>query len=126
MVEFSLHQTKCPPSLVSQWMHFIMNSFKAFYPRYKAAHSSNLNTLMHFIGSSLLLIFVVLAILLAKYWLVTIGILTAYILAGVGHARFEQNKSMRFSHPVFCILGAGFLYLEFWKHLLTKKPNHNA
>ncbi len=100
-----------------------MNSFKAFYPIYKSAHSSFLNRLMHFIGTSLMLLGSGYAMLTQRLWPSSLGILLAYFFAGIGHSHFEKKSSMRFTHPILCILGAGLLYLETWKQIFTRsKP----
>jgi hypothetical protein len=95
--------------------------FRKFLPHYFRAHGNRTNQLLHFTGASLLLASIVAAAIFRTWWPLPAGIFAAYLLPHIGHKYFEGNASMRASAPVFCVLGAGALYLRMWKRLLGRR-----
>jgi hypothetical protein len=75
-----------------------------FYPYYLQQHSNNLSRLLHFIGTTLTLICVILFILKRSPWYILYAILSAYSFAWVGHFFFEKNKPATFSYPLKSLL----------------------
>lgn len=87
-------------------------SFKEFYPYYLAEHRNPQCRLMHFIGSTLVLMILLGAITTSNYiWLWAIPFV-GYGFAWVGHFAFEKNKPATFKHPFYSFLGDWVMYKE--------------
>lgn len=90
----------------------LLTEARAFYPEYLTAHSDRTNRVLHFIGASLFYGFTIAALVTLTWWLFPIAIVTGYLLPGIGHHFFEQNRSFRASKPVLCVLCASWLYTD--------------
>ena len=90
-------------------------SFWSFYPYYLTEHSDFTNRTLHFIGTSLLLIILIVAIALQKWWMLALIPVVGYGFAWVGHFFIEKNKPATFTYPLYS-LGSDFVM--FW-HILT-------
>ncbi|MBF9142535.1 DUF962 domain-containing protein [Hymenobacter properus] len=74
-------------------------TFAEFYPRYLREHSRRGTRVLHFIGTSLFLLCLVMLCISGNWqWLVA-GIVAAYGLAWVGHFFVEHNRPATFQHP---------------------------
>ena len=76
-----------------------MSEFRDFYAFYLGEHSRCATKRLHFLGTSLVLVFVVLAIVTRDGWLLAIAILQAYGWAWAGHFFYEHNRPATFKHP---------------------------
>jgi hypothetical protein len=90
-------------------------SFWSFYPYYLTEHSNFTNRTLHFIGTALLLVILIIAIALQKWWMLALIPLVGYGFAWVGHFFIEKNKPATFTYPLYS-LGSDFVM--FW-HILT-------
>jgi hypothetical protein len=90
-------------------------SFWSFYPYYLTEHSDFTNRTLHFIGTALLLVILIIAIALQKWWMLALIPLVGYGFAWVGHFFIEKNKPATFTYPLYS-LGSDFVM--FW-HILT-------
>jgi len=91
------------------------NTFWEFYPFYLSQHQNSICRLLHFIGTSiiiLLLIFYVNSSMDLLY-IPLIG----YGFAWVGHFFFEKNKPATFEYPFYSLMGD---FVMFWQ-ILTRK-----
>lgn len=79
--------------------------FRDFYPHYLAEHASRVSRRLHFIGTSLSLVCVALAILTGNAWWILVAFVQAYTLAWVGHFFFEHNRPATFRHPLWSFAG---------------------
>lgn len=87
-------------------------SFAQFYPYYLSEHRHRLCRRMHFIGSSLVIAIVLLAVLTAQWrglWLVP---LAGYGFAWLGHYVYEKNRPATFKHPFYSLLGDWVMYSQ--------------
>jgi hypothetical protein len=92
-------------------------NFSEFYPYYLAEHRKPRCRLMHFIGSTLVLLVLVMVILTQAWsWLWSLPVV-GYGFAWLGHALFEKNKPATFKHPWYSFLGDWVMY----KDILTGK-----
>ena len=90
-------------------------TFRSFYPYYLTEHSNSTSRMLHFIGTFLLIICLIIGIVTGKYlWFIAIPFV-GYGFAWVGHFFFEKNKPATFIYP-FYSLGSDFVM--FW-HTLT-------
>jgi hypothetical protein len=90
-------------------------SFWSFYPYYLTEHRKPATRLLHFIGTALIFVCLILGIITGKWlWFVIIP-LCGYGFAWVGHFFVEKNKPATFVYPLYS-LGSDFVM--FW-HILT-------
>ncbi|TGD81524.1 DUF962 domain-containing protein [Hymenobacter wooponensis] len=87
-------------------------TFAEFYPRYLRDHQQRGTRVLHFIGTTLFLVFVALAIFRQQPWLVLAGIVAAYGFAWVGHFFVEHNRPATFQHPWLSLMGDFRLYFD--------------
>lgn len=69
------------------------NSFKAFYPYYLKEHRNVTCRRLHFIGSLLVLMVIITALLSQKYALLWLLPVIGYGFAWVGHFFFEKKPT---------------------------------
>ena len=89
-------------------------SFAQFYPFYLGEHRNTTCRRLHFVGSSLGLVF--LATMLATgnlLWLLA-GLLCGYAFAWIGHFGFEKNKPASFKRPLYSFMGDWVMYKDIW------------
>lgn len=92
-------------------------SLKAFYPHYLTEHGKTSTRVLHFIGTALIPLWVILAFATHNAWWL-IGIpLGGYGFAWIGHAFFERNRPATFQYPFYSLASD---FILFW-HLLTGK-----
>lgn len=97
----------------------VYTSFKDFYPYYLTEHKNATSRALHFIGTLLIFVCVIIGIITGKaLWFIIIP-LCGYGFAWVGHYFFEKNKPATFTYP-FYSLGSDFVM--FW-HTLTFQIN---
>jgi hypothetical protein len=90
-------------------------TFRSFYPYYLTEHSDAVNRRLHFIGTAGLLVILIVALLLQKWWMLALIPVCGYGFAWVGHFFIEKNKPATFTYPLYS-LGSDFVM--FW-HILT-------
>jgi hypothetical protein len=87
-------------------------SLKEFYPYYLSEHQNPTSRLLHFIGTGLVLVVLVLGIALENYsWLAGIPVL-GYGFAWVGHFFFEKNKPATFTYPLYSLASDFLLFYD--------------
>ncbi len=89
-------------------------SFNEFYPFYLSEHSTSLCRRMHFLGSSLALLCLVLALVRGQPQYLLYGLLCGYGCAWIGHFGFEKNKPASFKRPLYSLLGDWVMYRDMW------------
>lgn len=81
------------------------DSFKAFYPYYLAEHSNRICRRLHFIGTSLVLVIIVAALVADELRWLWLALVAGYGFAWVGHFFFEKNRPATFKHPFYSLAG---------------------
>ena len=94
-------------------------SFAEFYPYYLAEHSNRTSRRLHFIGSTLVLVFLFAAALTGIGWLAVLAPVQTYALAWTGHYFFEHNRPATFRHPWWSLRGDWRMW---WEMLSGKIP----
>jgi hypothetical protein len=95
------------------------SSIGEFYPFYLSQHQVRWNRRMHFVGTTLVLLLALLALLLRSGWPL-IGLPVAgYGFAWVGHFFFEKNRPATFTHPVYSLLCDFRMYFDIWRGRVT-------
>lgn len=82
------------------WQKARYTSLKEFWPFYLNEHAHRSNRVLHFIGSSLGLVILAVAILSTKYILIVPALVSGYAFAWIGHFFIEKNRPATFTYPV--------------------------
>lgn len=85
--------------------------FRDFYPFYLGEHTNRTCRRLHFIGSSLVLVIVALALALRDARWLLLAPVAGYGFAWVGHFAFEKNRPATFKHPLYSLAGD---WVMFW------------
>ena len=88
------------------------NTFAEFYPYYLSEHSNSTCRRLHFIGTSLVILVFVLALVVGSGWLWLALPVAGYGFAWVGHFFFEKNRPATFQHPFYSLLGDFVMYRD--------------
>ncbi len=94
-------------------------SFSDFYPFYLSEHSNRVSRLLHFTGTSVALVLIVVALLTMSWWLLLVALVQGYAFAWAGHFFFEHNRPATFRYPLFSFMGDWRLW---WEMLTGKIP----
>lgn len=96
-------------------------SFKEFYPFYLSEHRHPVCRLLHFIGTTLVIVLLV-AIVAGRVWrLLPLLLIVGYGFAWIGHFVFEKNRPATFKYPLYSFIGDWVM----WFQLLTGKLRMN-
>ncbi|MEM7281695.1 MAG: DUF962 domain-containing protein [Pseudomonadota bacterium] len=98
-------------------------NFKAFYPYYLAEHADAKCRAMHFIGTTLVLLTLVVSLVSQRYGLLFMLPIFGYGFAWFGHFVFEKNKPATFKHPFYSLMGDFVMY---WDMLTGKFSESKA
>lgn len=85
-------------------------SFREFYPFYLSEHADRRCRRLHFVGTSLVIVSVLLALVTRDPWWLVGASLAGYGFAWIGHYRFERNRPATFRHPLYSLLGDFVMY----------------
>ncbi|RON12573.1 DUF962 domain-containing protein [Pseudomonas frederiksbergensis] len=88
------------------------NNFAEFYPYYLSEHRNGTCRRLHFVGTSLVIFILALAIGNGAWWMLPALPLAGYSFAWVGHFFFERNRPATFQHPVYSLLGDFVMYRD--------------
>lgn len=92
-------------------------SFREFYPAYLAEHENPTCRRLHFVGTSLVLLAIAMAVVTRQWlWLLAAPVL-GYGFAWIGHFVFERNRPATFRHPLYSLAGDFVLFRD----MLTRK-----
>ena len=94
-------------------------TFWDFYPYYLTEHARPINRVMHFIGTSLVIICAVMAFVMEKPLLFALIPVCGYGFAWFGHFILEKNRPATFKYP-FYSLGSDFVMFY---HMVTGQIN---
>lgn len=87
-------------------------SFAEFYPFYLGEHANLANRRLHFLGTSLAILCLLLALLWESGWPVLVALVSSYGCAWVGHYFFEKNTPATFTHPFYSFVGDWVMYKD--------------
>lgn len=90
-------------------------SFAEFYPFYLREHSNRTCRRLHFLGSTLALVFVGLAVVSASAAWLLAALLSGYGFAWIGHFGFEKNRPASFKRPLYSFMGDWRMYADLWR-----------
>ena len=92
--------------------HQSFPDFKSFYPFYLSEHRVPTCRLLHFIGSSLVLLTLFIAILTKQWKLLWLLPIIGYGFAWVGHFMFEKNRPATFKYPLYSLWGDWVMFKD--------------
>ena len=88
------------------------SSLKEFYPFYLTEHSNATSRILHFTGTFLIFIVLIVCIILQKWWWLFLIPVVGYGFAWVGHFFFEKNKPATFRYPFFSLASDFKLFFQ--------------
>jgi hypothetical protein len=80
-------------------------TFEDFYPFYLSEHSRSGTRRLHFVGTLLVLLTAVFALVTRRWGFLALVPLFGYGLAWVGHFAVEKNRPATFQHPIYSLAG---------------------
>ena len=80
-------------------------SFAEFYPFYLSEHGRCVTRRLHFVGTSLGLICLVLLLITGNIWWLVNGLMLGYGLAWYAHFAFEKNRPATLRQPLYSFMG---------------------
>jgi hypothetical protein len=89
-------------------------SFSEFYPFYLGEHNNRTCRRLHFVGSSLGIGFLIVAVITLNPLWILAGLLCGYAFAWIGHFGFEKNKPASFKRPLYSFMGDWVMYKDIW------------
>jgi len=89
-------------------------SFAEFYPFYLSEHSQRATRRLHFAGSSLGLICLVMLVLSGNLWWLAAALVCGYSFAWFAHFAIEKNRPATFRQPLYSFMGD---WKMFWQIL---------
>lgn len=87
-------------------------NFKDFYPYYLSEHSHKTTKLLHFIGTTFSLYFLVNFFMTFEFKYILLSLLSGYGFAWVSHFFIEKNKPATFKYPIYSFIADHIMYLE--------------
>ncbi len=98
--------------------HSRFSSFREFYPYYLGEHSDRRCRRLHFIGTTLVVACIALAVVVSPWWLIGMPI-AGYGFAWIGHFGFEKNRPATFKHPLYSLMGDWVMYADMVRGRVT-------
>ncbi|SHM33043.1 DUF962 domain-containing protein [Rhodanobacter sp. OK091] len=86
--------------------------FHEFYPYYLGEHRNRMCRRLHFIGSTLVILIVLLAIVSGEPRWLWLAPVAGYGFAWVGHYVYEKNRPATFRHPLYSLMGDWVMYWQ--------------
>lgn len=87
-------------------------TFSEFYAAYLTGHSDRRSRQLHFLGSTLAIIFLTALVLTGNAWWLLAAILSFYGLAWIGHFGFEKNRPSSLRQPLYSFIGSWLMYWQ--------------
>ena len=95
------------------------DNFPDFYRFYLTEHANQTCRRLHFVGSTLALVCLVMLVLTGDPTWLIYGLLCGYGFAWVGHFAFEKNRPASFKQPLYSFMGDWTMY---WQILMGRIP----
>lgn len=92
-------------------------NFSEFYPYYLSEHSNPNCRRLHFVGSVLVVLTVLYAVVTRQWFTLLVVPVLGYSFAWIGHFFFERNRPATFTYSLYSLIGDW----EMFKDILTGK-----
>lgn len=96
-----------------------LKTFAEFWPFYLGEHADPTNRVLHFVGSSLALLWLGLAIYWKAPTLLLAALVNGYAFAWIGHFFVEKNRPATFTYPLKSFLADWVMFF----YILTGQIN---
>jgi hypothetical protein len=96
---------------------FRIKTFKEFWPYYMSEHRKPGTRRVHFVGTTIAFIFLVVYFVTFNIWYIPIGFVSVYGPAFLSHFLIEKNRPATFKYPFFSVGGD----LKMWFLILIGK-----
>ena len=87
-------------------------TFKSFYPFYLGQHSNPVSRKLHYLGTSLVVVFLIAALILGQWQMLFLLPVLGYFFAWVGHFFFEKNRPATFTYPLYSLMADFRMFFE--------------
>ena len=87
-------------------------SFSEFYPYYLTEHKNTTCRVLHFTGTSLFFVFLIMGFVTGNYSWLWLCPVMGYGFAWVGHFFYEKNKPATFQYPIWSLASDFKLYFQ--------------
>lgn len=94
------------------WTRVSSRALPSSTPSHLGEHSNLTCRRLHFIGTSLSLVFLLALFLTGDWWYLLAGLICGYAFAWVGHFGFEKNKPASFKRPLYSFLGDWMMWRD--------------
>lgn len=91
------------------------SSLDEFWPFYLSQHLNRTTRRLHFVGTTLGLLLLALALVLCQPRLLAAALAAAYGCAWIGHFFFEKNAPATFKHPLLSLRADFRMYAHMWR-----------
>ena len=88
------------------------NNFDEFYPFYLSQHKNKTCKVLHFIGTTVVLLLIGLILATKNYMLGLSLPVCGYFFAWTGHFFFEKNRPATFKYPFYSLIGDFKMYFD--------------
>lgn len=85
-------------------------TFQEFWPFYLSEHSAPANRRLHFAGTTVGLVILILSVTTGRWWGLLPALVSGYAFAWVGHFFIEKNRPATFTHPLWSFRGDGKMW----------------
>jgi len=93
------------------------DSFNQFYPYYLSEHSKSGTKIFHFIGTALVIIYIILFCVYLNFFYFLLIPISGYGFAWFSHFLIEKNKPATFKYPLYSLRGD---FLMFWHIIIGR------
>jgi hypothetical protein len=97
-----------------------------FWPDYVRAHRHPLTRLLHFVGTTNLIVWLIVALSRRRPSLLVFAITSSYAFAWVGHFLVERNTPLTFQYPVLSAFGDLRMYGKMWQGQMDGEVSQHA
>ena len=79
-------------------------TLEEFYPFYLSQHANNFNRLLHYIGTILAMINLIIGLYTLNIKMLSLAPICGYAFAWFGHFFYEKNKPATFKYPLYSLI----------------------